>query len=181
MAAETGQFIVSFADLTRETLSVKNDGLLIGRLATCDIILDHSTVSRVHAAINFRDGKYLIVNLSSSNVLTLNGRRLGPEKDDVLADGDTIQIGPFTISAGRIGEELLLVIDEQYTGVAARKPGDIPVKQEKAEPAAPELEGVLKAFWEKRTRDKEDWGTRLRPTAKPIPGKAMFNWRPAWT
>jgi hypothetical protein len=133
----------------------------------------------VHAAINFRDGKYQIVNLSSSNVLTLNGRRLRPEQDDVLADGDTIQIGPFTIVAGRIGEEVLLVVDEQYTGLAARKTGEFRTEPDKpAEAAAPELGGVLKAFWEKRTREKEDWGTRLRPTEKPVPGKAMFNWRP---
>lgn len=176
--AETGKFTVAFADLERDTLSLEKDGIMIGRLDTCDVVLDHKTVSRVHAAINFRDGKYFILNLSSSNVLTLNGRRLGPEKDDVLADGDTVQIGPFTISAGRIGEELLLIVDEQYAGSAMRKTGEIPITPERVEPATPELEGVLKAFWEKRTRDKEDWGTRLRPTEKPIPGKAMFNWRP---
>ena len=37
---------------------------------------------------------------------------------------------------------------------------------------------MLRVFWEKRSREKEDWGTRLRPTEKPKPGKAMFNWRP---
>src|SRR5436190_22419516 len=99
MAEETGKFTVAFADLDRATLSFQKDGVLIGRLDTCDIVLDHKTVSRVHAAINFRNGKYFIVNLSSSNVITLNGRRLRPEQDDVLADGDTIQIGPFAILA----------------------------------------------------------------------------------
>ena len=178
MAEETGKFTVTFADLDRDSLSVQKDGILIGRLDTCDVFLDDKTVSRVHAAINLRDGKYYVVNLSSSNIITLNGRRLGPQKDDVLADGDTIQIGPFTILAGRIGDELLLVVDEQYTGLATRKTGEISIKPKRAQPAAPELEGVLKAFWKKRTRDKEDWGTRLRPTEKPVPGKAMFNWRP---
>src|SRR5438105_1763643 len=75
------------------------EGILIGRLDTCDIILDHSTVSRIHAGINFRDEKYVVVNLSATNVLTINGRLLAPQKSDVLADGDTVQIGPFTISA----------------------------------------------------------------------------------
>lgn len=178
MAQGTGKFTVAFADLHRDSASVEKDGILIGRLETCDVILDDKTVSRVHAAINFRDGKYYIVNLSASNVITLNGRRLGPEKNDVLADGDTIQLGPFTISTGRIGEELLLIVDEQYTGMATRKTGEAPIAAPAAEAATPELEGVLKAFWEKRTRDKEDWGTRLRPTEKPVPGKAMFNWRP---
>src|SRR5436190_6349878 len=149
MAEETGKFTVTFADLDRDSLSVQKDGILIGRLDTCDIVLDDTTVSRVHAAVNFRDGKYYVVNLSSSNIITLNGRRLGPQKDDVLADGDTIQIGPFTILAGRIGDELLLVVDEQYTGLATRKTGEISIKPKRAQPAAPELEGVLKAFWKK--------------------------------
>jgi predicted CXXCH cytochrome family protein len=42
----------------------------------------------------------------------------------------------------------------------------------------PEADGVLKVFWEKRSREKDDWGSRLRPTEKPLPGKSMFNWRP---
>jgi pSer/pThr/pTyr-binding forkhead associated (FHA) protein len=178
MAEETGKFTVTFANLERESLALQKDGILIGRLDSCDIVLDDKTVSRVHAAINFRNGKYLLVNISSANVITLNGRRLGPEKDDVLADGDTIQVGPFTVLAGRIGDELLLVVDEQYTGLSTRKTSETAPSEKPAEPAAPELEGVLKAFWEKRTREKEDWGTRLRPTEKPVPGKAMFNWRP---
>src|SRR5689334_6369762 len=108
MAEETGKFTVTFADLTRDSLSVQKDRILIGRLTTCDVVLDHKTVSRVHAAINYHDEKYVIANLSSSNTLTINGRRLPAERDDVLADGDTIQIGPFTILAGQIGDELLL-------------------------------------------------------------------------
>src|SRR5437763_14559984 len=40
------------------------------------------------------------------------------------------------------------------------------------------MSDVFKVFWEKRTRKKEDWGTRLRPTEPPKPGKAMFNWKP---
>ena len=178
MAEETGKFTVTFADLSRDSLSVEKDRILIGRLDTCDIVLDHKTVSRVHAAISFQDDKYVIVNLSSSNILTINGRRLPAERDDVLADGDTIQIGPFTITVGRIDDELLLVVDEQYTGIATGKTAQFARPDTPAERAAPELEGVLKAFWEKRTREKEDWGTRLRPTEKPVPGKAMFNWRP---
>ena len=179
MAERTGKFTVTFADLGRDPVSAEKDSILIGRLDTCDILLDHKTISRVHAGVNFRDGKYFIVNLSSSNVLTLNGRRIPAGQSDVLADGDTIQIGPFTILAGTIGEEMLLVVDEQYTGLATRKTGEFAAKPDKpAGFAAPELEGVLKAFWQKRTREKEEWGTRLRPTEKPLPGKAMFNWRP---
>ncbi len=179
MSQENGKFTISFADLQIPTVSLDKDGIFIGRLDRCEIVLDHKSVSRIHAGINFRDSKYFIVNLSSSNVLTLNGRLLGPQKDDVLADGDTIQIGPFLITAGRFEDDILLVVERQITeqipvntGGLSPKPLPIP------ETAAAGVGGVLKVFWEKRTREKEDWGTRLRPTEKPKPGKAMFNWRP---
>ena len=175
MSEETGKFTVSFADLTIPTTAHEQDGIYIGRLDTCEIVLDHRSVSRIHAGINFLDSKYVLINLSASNMLTLNGRLLESKRSDVLADGDTIQIGPFTILVARLNDELLLVVEQQFTG-------SIPEKETNSQPSEQSVEavagGVLEVFWEKRTREKEDWGTRLRPTEKPIPGKAMFNWRP---
>jgi predicted CXXCH cytochrome family protein len=177
MSQENGKFTISFADLDKDTVAVQRDGIFIGRLERCEISLDHTSVSRIHAGINYLDSKYTLVNLSSSNVLTLNGRLLGPQKSDVLADGDTIQIGPFTIAVGRLKDELILIVEEQFVTRSSAQPASEAVaKETKKRPA--EADGVLKVFWEKRTRDKEDWGTRLRPTEKPKPGKAMFNWRP---
>src|SRR5688572_1236881 len=176
MSETTGKFTLRFDDRDAPPRSVEKDGIFIGRLDTCEIVLDHKTVSRVHAGINFNDENYSIVNLSASNVLTLNGRRLGPQKSDVLADGDTIQIGPFTILVDREDDSVSLTVQARAIDRLADKPAAAPAKPAKA--AVPEASDVLKVFWEKRTRDKEDWGTRLRPTEKPKPGKAMFNWRP---
>ena len=179
MSQENGKFTISFADLTIPNVSADKDGIFIGRLDTCEIRLDHNSVSRIHAGINFRDSKYFLINLSSSNVLTLNGRVLRPQKDDVLADGDTIQIGPFAITVGRFEDDIVLVVERQVTDQTPTGTGAI-LKKPVAPPesAGSNVEGVLKVFWEKRTREKENWGTRLRPTEKPKPGKAMFNWRP---
>ena len=97
------------------------------------------------------------------------------EKTDVLADGDTIQIGPFTIAVALEKDVVTLTVQGQVLV-------PVPVRSVDAKPEAangPAGAGdVLKVFWEKRTREKEDWGTRLRPTEKPKPGKAMFNWKP---
>lgn len=176
MSEQTGKFTISYSDLLIQTKSVEKDSIYIGRLETCEIVLEHKTVSRIHAGINFQDSSYTLVNLSTSNVLTLNGRRLTSKKSDVLADGDTIQIGPFTIIVGKLGDELLLVVEQQFAGRTAQP---AQVSPSDAAPAAPEVAGgVLDVFWEKRSRDKDDWGTRLRPTEKPKPGKAMFNWKP---
>lgn len=177
MGEETGKFTVRFADAQSAPKAYDKDGIFIGRLNDSEIVLDHKTVSRIHAAINFRESNYNLVNLSSSNMLTLNGRELGPKKGDVLADGDIIQVGPFTILVSRDDDAISLTVQRQVTDQIAVKPADA---QSVAKPpvSSPELADVLDVFWEKRTRDKEDWGTRLRPTEKPKPGKAMFNWRP---
>jgi len=174
MAQKVGKYTIISSGAEPKTL--EQDGIFIGRLPDmCDIVLDHNAVSRIHASINYRDSKYYLVNLSSANILTLNGRLLGPQKDDVLAGGDTIQIGPFTILVAKQGKAISLTVQSQVAERLAAAPAKTTVETKKAKP---DTGDVLKVFWEKRTREKEDWGTRLRPTEKPKPGKAMFNWRP---
>jgi hypothetical protein len=176
MNQRTGKFAISHVDLGIKSRVVEQDSIYLGRLDTCNIVLNHKTVSRIHAGINFADSRYVLSNLSSSNALTLNGRLLRPQKSDVLADGDTIQMGPFTISVGRPGNELVLVVETQFADASITPP--MHSTEAPVEPSVPEPDGVLKLFWEKRSREKDDWGTRLRPTHKPLPGKSIFNWRP---
>jgi hypothetical protein len=177
MSEPRGTFQISFADGGSAPVEFERDRILLGRLDTCDLVLDHRTVSRIHAAINFTDSRYSVVNLSSSNPLTLNGRLLEPQEDDILAAGDTIQMGPFAIAVERADESISLVVRQlagDHAAVAEAPPPDAP----EADVSQPSTDDVLKVFWEKRTREKEDWGTRLRPTQEPVPGKAMYNWRP---
>ena len=168
--------MISFADAAAPPKPFEKESIFIGRLDTCEIVLDHKAVSRIHAGINFTDSKYFLANLTSSNVLTLNGRLLGPQKDDALADGDTIQIGPFTILVGMERGAISLTVQRQVADKIAGDP--INTKVAAKPPESVEMIDVLKVFWEKRNREKEDWGTRLRPTEPPKPGKAMFNWKP---
>lgn len=169
---DTGTFKIIYSGRDEPAKVHYKEGLRIGRLDTCEVVLNHETVSRIHAGINFSDEQYVLANLSSANALTLNGRLLAPQKTDVLASGDTIQIGPFTILADHDGAALTLTVQQQATAEIAQTRA--------AQPQATDSKAadVLKVFWEKRSREKEDWGTRLRPTEKPKPGKAMFNWRP---
>ncbi|MFN2501233.1 MAG: FHA domain-containing protein [Pyrinomonadaceae bacterium] len=178
MSQENGKFRITCDDPAYPYKTLEQESIYIGRLETCEVVLDHETVSRIHAGINLLGSKYYLINLSSANVLTLNGRVLGPKKTDVLADGDTIQIGPFTVSVARSGDEILLSVERQHLGTTPIGASKVPATGGEPAGAASDVEGVLELFWEKRTRDKEDWGTRLRPTEKPKPGKAMYNWRP---
>jgi pSer/pThr/pTyr-binding forkhead associated (FHA) protein len=112
---EAGKFTVRFGDTNDEAKTFYKEGIFIGRLPTCEIVLDDKTVSRIHAAINYADEKYSVVNLSASNVLTLNGRRLAPQQNDILADGDTIQIGPYVLQAAIENEGISLEIERRTT------------------------------------------------------------------
>lgn len=65
--------------------------LTIGRSSRCDLRIEHSSVSRVHAAIRRSNGVPIIEERGSANGTLLNGARL--DGTAVLKDGDTIQIG----------------------------------------------------------------------------------------
>ena len=70
--------------------------LLIGRHQDCDVVLTHATVSRRHAQLRFRDGGWVLQDLTSTNGTVVNGVsvvRCRLEVGDVL----------------RVGEERLLV------------------------------------------------------------------------
>jgi pSer/pThr/pTyr-binding forkhead associated (FHA) protein len=182
MSIDGSKFLVSFTDGSVEPMMIRKDAIFIGRLKSSDVVLDHRSVSRLHAGINLLDGKYFLINLSETNLLTLNGRLLEPQETDVLGDGDIIQIGPYAIQVLRKGDdELVMKVQPHSTGelrasatTASISATSIPVPGN----VKPEEADVLKVFWEKRTREKEDWGTRLRPTAVPQPGKAVINWKP---
>jgi FHA domain len=177
MAQKNGKFTIAFG--ATGTVTFEKEALFIGRLKSSDIFLDHMAVSRVHAGINFLDSTYFLINLSTSNVMTLNGRLLAPQKSDVLSEGDIIQIGPFLIVVEFADDELGLTVQPKAAD-------DIRGGTDETEETALEVSGqvnrdvdnVLKVFWEKRSRDQDDWGSLLRPTAKPQPGKAMINWKP---
>lgn len=181
MKLGTGKFLITEADSSANASVVEKDGLVLGRLQSCDVVLNHRTVSRVHAGINFIDNEYFLINLSVSNSLTLNGRLLSSEEADVLADGDIIQLGTFIILVTRQGKSLELYISNQFTGTGDLIPkttSDLLRKKQAPVKATAEVQDVLKVFWEKRTRDKDEQGMSLRPTEKPLPGKALINWRP---
>ncbi|NOT48790.1 MAG: FHA domain-containing protein, partial [Acidobacteria bacterium] len=79
---EAEKFTVLFADGNADAKLFDKESILIGRLEECEIVLDHKSVSRIHATIIYRNSKYFLINLSSSNILTVNGRRLEAKKGD---------------------------------------------------------------------------------------------------
>ena len=64
--------------------------LLIGRDPQNDVVLDDRRVSRKHAEIRLRLGRYTLYDLQSTNGTYVNGRRVA---EKVLDDGDKISVG----------------------------------------------------------------------------------------
>ncbi|MGL6095454.1 MAG: HD domain-containing phosphohydrolase, partial [Fimbriiglobus sp.] len=71
--------------------------LRAGRLATLEIVLDDSSVSRRHAEVRLNpDGSWVVKDLESTNGTYLNGNRLGPGEHTVRAR-DVVQFGKLAM------------------------------------------------------------------------------------
>jgi pSer/pThr/pTyr-binding forkhead associated (FHA) protein len=63
----------------------------VGRAAGCQITLDDTFVSQLHARVFHREGQYLVEDLGSTNGTYLNRQKVtGPM---VIRAGDELQIG----------------------------------------------------------------------------------------
>src|SRR5437588_1883267 len=89
-------FIIVREDLQVDRITIVAEGVLIGRLPICELLLNHPSVSRLHAGITFADGNYYIRNLRPGNPIMVNGAKL--EEYEALADGDVVGIGPFALN-----------------------------------------------------------------------------------
>jgi len=70
--------------------------LLIGRLPECDIPLQDTLVSRMHARLSVQDGSIVLEDLHSSNGVYVNGLRIA--HNVILREGDRILIGTVELS-----------------------------------------------------------------------------------
>jgi hypothetical protein len=64
--------------------------LMIGRHHSCDVVLGDLSVSRRHARLKFRDGRWVLQDLASTNGTLVNGRRVGRCE---LRPGDRVLLG----------------------------------------------------------------------------------------
>src|SRR5712672_2599036 len=109
-------FIIIREDLQVDPVTIVAEGLLVGRLPTCELLLNYPSVSRLHAGITSADGDYFIRNLRPGNPIMLNGARL--EEYEALADGDVIGIGPFAININFLQGALVLRVSLQIAATA---------------------------------------------------------------
>jgi predicted component of type VI protein secretion system len=89
-----GEIWLTFPDGTEHEL---HDALTLGRDTGNDLIMASAAVSREHAAVTFRDGRWYIEDRGSFNGTYLNGTRVVPGTPLPLRHADRISIGPETI------------------------------------------------------------------------------------
>lgn len=78
-----------------ETFAPQGESTTIGRSPECGVFLDDVTVSRRHAVLEERDGRWVIEDQGSLNGTFVNRRRVDSA---VLDDGDEIQIGKYRLT-----------------------------------------------------------------------------------
>ncbi|MHC4618087.1 MAG: ATP-binding protein [Planctomycetota bacterium] len=79
-------------------------GATLGRGSNCDVVLEHDTVSRVHARI-YRDpfGRWIVEDLGSHNGVLIEGQRITAH---VVLPGQEINILPFLLSLSEESDQL---------------------------------------------------------------------------
>ncbi len=115
--------------------------ITIGRVQGNDIILPKGNISKRHSRIVLKDGKFIIVDLKSTNGTYVNGKKITAPQ--VVKSSDKIYIGDFTLQlAGQNGASA----EAREVSLRARSPvkndeidlfgGDAPMGLDDAAPAA---------------------------------------------
>ncbi|MDX6271173.1 MAG: hypothetical protein QOD28_2396 [Acidobacteriota bacterium] len=192
-------YIITRTDLSVAPQTISVDGLRIGRLAECEIKLNHPSVSRLHAGIRREGGRFYVTDLSPSNSTILNNRLIIFNQPEALADGSVLLIGPFTLYISerddgleikvtlraatdavevQARERTLATANEQAAPDAAAAAAAAAAVVSNADAPQEEVVNALRLFWDARSREKAAPPSPLHPHKPPPPGKARFNWRP---
>lgn len=83
----------------------EKDAVTIGRVAGNDLVLASGNISKAHSKIVLKDGKFILLDLKSTNGTFVNGKRITAPQ--VVRGTDKIYIGDFviTVDDGAAAEE----------------------------------------------------------------------------
>lgn len=78
---------------TAETIPISYYPFLIGKQKSItDYAVSRDTISRLHARVDRRDGRYWLTDLNSTNGTSVNGRMLEANETVLLEEGDTVAL-----------------------------------------------------------------------------------------
>ncbi|MBI5934301.1 MAG: FHA domain-containing protein [Chloroflexi bacterium] len=83
-------FVIIAGPGAGKTIELPNKEIVIGRISPAELVISHVEVSRRHAQVAYRGGKYFIQDAGSKNGVRVNGEKISNER--ALADGDEIEL-----------------------------------------------------------------------------------------
>jgi hypothetical protein len=193
---QQNNYVIIREDLVQDPVTIISDGLLIGRLVECELLLNHPAVSRAQAGIKEIKGTYFLFGLRPSNPVKLN--RKSVVGNEALSAGDILEVGPFllhieinkaaalvikvTLQIGRAADLSNVSSPDLGTAKLPELDPSGEIKKPGKAPRAAPLPGdkALDIFWDKRIREagKMVRPSPLFPKAQRRAGKAQFNWTP---
>lgn len=109
----------------------------IGREKSCDLILNHWSISRNHAMVRRKGNEVTLMDLGSKNGVLLNADRLDKNESRRLADGDTIAVGHTELSFKNPSASLLDSMDDSPTPITDLKDLGLNLDAAKSTPPTP--------------------------------------------
>lgn len=133
--------VISSASGVRGIPLPRANRVVVGRMHTCDIVIDDESVSRQHAAIHFGPNGLVIEDLGSRNKTRVGGRALGRGETASLSVGAVVEVGYATmfVQMGRPPSSPVSRTSPASTGSAAPIPGSAIVH----DPTMQRLYGLL--------------------------------------
>jgi pilus assembly protein CpaF len=141
-------FLITLAEKSggSEQLHFDKNEVTIGRLAGNDIVLGKGNVSKYHSRIVLKDGKFILVDMKSTNGTYVNGKKIAAPQ--VIRPQDKIYIGDYIINveapASNVTRAALPAADEGYEEEPYEEDGGYADEEEPydEEPEEPEPEAT---------------------------------------
>jgi adenylate cyclase len=100
---------------TTKKHKLSNGVVVLGRAPSCDVVLNHFSVSRRHAQLSVTDAGCVVKDLGSRNGTYVNGQQV---QEAELRDGDRLLIGQFpTALRGGAMEGVVVTSDDALTNL----------------------------------------------------------------
>lgn len=110
MKTTTQKMTLAFKNSHHEIFKFKKTKFLIGTHPSCDLLIEDSSVSEIHALVSFSEAGIEVLDLQSINGIFINGIRTHKA---TLNDGDTLTIGSIHFSVVDISEEYDIITHDQ--------------------------------------------------------------------
>jgi pSer/pThr/pTyr-binding forkhead associated (FHA) protein len=116
-------FIVSIEekDGPRRTERFDQNEINIGRVVGNDLILPKGNISKHHARLLHRDGRFIITDLKSNNGVYVNGRKIA--QATLITSNDKIYIGDFVLRCQGTSDEMTDIDESPIAAPAPIAPG----------------------------------------------------------